>query len=204
MTKIAELVAGLLRAMGALFGCGRDTASEPAGRDAEGNLEVAWGAKVPAAFRAKVIEVARRLRMDPSILMAVMAFETGRQFKASTPAGASSAVGLIQFMPATAKALGTTSSALAKMSEIEQMDYVEKYLAPFAGRLNDLPSAYMAVLWPRAVSKPLSHVLWARGEPQYGPNKGLDVNADGKVTKAEAAFRVEQQLVAGMKRENLG
>jgi hypothetical protein len=58
-----------------------------------------------------------------------MAFETGGTFSPSQKnAAGSSVIGLIQFMSTTAKNLGTSTSELAKMTAVEQLNYVEKYL----------------------------------------------------------------------------
>ncbi len=171
---------------------------------AEADQPIAWGKQVSPEFRRKVVAVANRLGLDPNILMAVMAFETGRRFHPATLNRRSGATGLIQFMPRTAEALGTSTRALAAMTGERQLDFVEKYFRPFAGRMADLPAAYMAVLWPAAVSKPLSHVLFAAPSAAYEQNKGLDSDKDGKVTKAEAAARVQRMLVEGMKPENYG
>ena len=172
--------------------------------EAEADQPVAWGKQVSPDFRRKAVAVAQRLGLDPSTLMAVMAFETGRRFHPATVNRRSGATGLIQFMPKTAEALGTSTRALAAMSAVRQLDFVEKYLIPSAGKMTDLPSAYMAVLWPVAVRKPLSHVLFAAGTAAYEQNRGLDADKDGKVTKAEAAAKVQRMLVEGMRPENYG
>ena len=164
------------------------------------DVRLAWGAHVSSAFRQKVIAIARRLEMDPNHLMAIMAFETGRSFDPSeTNRAGSGATGLIQFMPATAKALGTSTAALSRMSAIDQLDYVEAYLAPYAGRMKDLPSAYMAVLYPRAIDKAPGHVLFRKGSKAYKLNRGLDLNGDGQVTKAEASAKVAALLAEGLR-----
>lgn len=167
-------------------------------------VALAWGKRVSPEFRAKVIEISRRLALDPSTLMAIIAFETGRTFSAKTINRRSSATGLIQFMPSTARTLGTTTSKLASMTELQQLAYVERYLRPYSGRLSDLASAYMAVLWPAAVRKPLSHVLFASPSLAYDQNRGLDTDKDGKITKAEAAAKVQRLLLEGMRPENFG
>ncbi|MEM5493867.1 transglycosylase SLT domain-containing protein [Hoeflea sp. AS16] len=167
--------------------------------------KIAWGAHVSAAFRDKVIAIARRLEMDPSHLMAIIAFETGRSFDpAETNRAGSGATGLIQFMPATAKGLGTSTALLARMSAVEQLDYVEAYLTPFAGRMRDLPSAYMAVLYPRAVDKDPGYVLFRKGSKAYKLNRGLDANENGLVTKAEAAAKVDALLIEGLRAGSVG
>ena len=161
---------------------------------------IAWGARVTPDVKHAVIEIAGRLAIDPNHLMAIIAFETGRSFDPSTVNRAGSgATGLIQFMPATARGLGTTTATLARMSAIEQLTYVEKYLRPYAGRMTDLPSAYMAVLYPRAVSKSPDHVLFRKGSVAYKLNRGLDANGNGQVTKAEAAAKVEAVLREGLR-----
>lgn len=72
---------------------------------------LAWGKKVSKPFRDRVLRMGAALQADPSHLMACMAFETGRTFDpAVRNAAGSGAVGLIQFMPATAQALGTPPS----------------------------------------------------------------------------------------------
>ena len=67
--------------------------------------EMAWGKKVSPAFKRKVIEISAELGIDPNNLMAAMAFESARTFRADIQNARSGAVGLIQFMPATAKGL---------------------------------------------------------------------------------------------------
>jgi hypothetical protein len=168
------------------------------------DIELAWGKKISPAFKRKVIDISAELGIDPNNLMAAMAFESGRTFRADVQNRLSGAVGLIQFMPATAKGLGTSTAALKKMTPVAQLDFVRLYFLPHKGRLNDLNDLYMAILWPRAVRRPASYVLFARGSRQYSQNSGLDVNSDGVVTKAEAASRVQQHLVEGMRPELRG
>jgi hypothetical protein len=106
-------------------------------------------------------------------------------------------------MPATAKGLGTSIEALKRMTPLTQLDYVQRYFAPYKGRLKDLSDLYMAILWPKAVGKPASYVLFAKGSREYSQNH-LDANNDGTVTKIEAANRVQQHLVEGMRDELRG
>jgi hypothetical protein len=46
------------------------------------DMELAWGKKVSPAFKRKVIEISAELGMDPNNLMAAMAFESARTFRA--------------------------------------------------------------------------------------------------------------------------
>ena len=60
-----------------------------------------------------------------------------------------------------------------------------------------MEDVYMAILWPAAVGKPNSFVLFSKPSKAYEENAGLDGNNDGKVTKDEAAEMVRRKLVKG-------
>jgi hypothetical protein len=164
---------------------------------------LAWGKKVSKRFRVRIREVAANLQTDPNFLMACMAFESAGTFSSSIKNGAGSgAVGLIQFMPSTAQALGTTTERLVAMSAVRQLEFVEKYFIWTKGRLNTLEDVYMAILWPSAIGKPQSYVLFDKNDPahpkRYIQNAGLDFNKDGLITKAEAARKVQIRLDEGL------
>jgi hypothetical protein len=161
-------------------------------------VDIAFGKVVDADFKAKVIAICQNLRCDPSHLMACMAFETGERFKADTVNKVSGATGLIQFMPSTARGLGTTVEDLAAITEVQQLDFVEKYFTPYIGKLNMLSDLYMAILWPRAVGQAEATVLFASPSAAYQQNAGLDANKDGAVTKGEAAAKVQNKLTRGL------
>ena len=171
---------------------------------------MAFGKRVSADFRSKVHKIALSLGIDPNHLMAAMAFETGETFSPSIPNKQSGATGLIQFMPKTAAGLGTTTDALAKMTAEAQLDYVDKYFLPHKNKLKNLGDVYMAILWPRAISKADDWPLFNRDgateieKKRYAQNSGLDLNKDGLVTRHEAAWKVEKMLVKGLKPENSG
>jgi hypothetical protein len=109
-------------------------------------------------------------------------------------------------MPRTAGGLGTSSALLAAMTAEDQLDIVQKYFAPYAHKLHSLSDLYMAILWPVAVSKPDDFVLFSQNinPAVYRQNEGLDVNGDGKVTKSEAASKVQAMLTEGLKPGNIG
>jgi hypothetical protein len=164
---------------------------------------LAWGKKVSEEYCQRVGEIADSLGTDPNYLMACMAFESGETFSPSIKnAAGSGAIGLIQFMPSTAQALGTTTDELASMTAEEQLDYVEKYFNPSRGKLKSLDDVYMAILWPAAVGKPSDYVLFAKDDSEhpkrYIQNAGLDFNQDGIITKAEAADKVRKKLAKGL------
>lgn len=163
--------------------------------DVDGTL--IYSSLLSPAFCEKVASIAARLGADTNFLLAVMAFESGGTFSSSVKNKFSGATGLIQFMPKTAEGLGTSIAELAQMTPEEQLDYVERYFQPYRGKLKTLEDTYMAVLWPAAVGKPNDYVLFRQGSTAYAQNKGLDVNRDGRITKAEAAGKVREKLEAG-------
>jgi hypothetical protein len=179
----------------------------PAVPPGSGRGKLAWGKKVSPAFRARVFEICEELGIVPDHLMACMAFESGETFSPSIEnAAGSHAMGLIQFMPSTAAALGTTTDDLAAMTAEDQLLFVRKYFLPQKGKLHNLGDVYMAILWPRGVGKPDNHPLFRKDEApakRYLQNRGLDLNKDGVVTRAEASAKVVKALEKGLKPENL-
>ena len=168
---------------------------------------LAWGAKVSRKFKDRVLWIAKELSIVPDYLMACIAWESAETFDSAVKNMAGSgATGLIQFMPATAKGLGTSTAQLAKMTPEDQLNYVYKYFLPYKRRLTSLSDVYMAILWPAAIGKAESHVLWAQSSKPttYRQNIGLDGNKDGNITKAEAAKKVLEKLNKGMLPENRG
>jgi len=170
-------------------------------RQATGGL--VWGAKVSKEFRARVRQIESNLGINANWLMAIMAFETGNSFDPTTTnLAGSGATGLIQFIPSTAVGLGTSTTALARMTAVQQLDYVERYFEDYARRIRNIGDAYMAVLWPAAINKPESYVMWEKTGTyarQYAQNAGLDANRDDKITRGEAVERVDKSYMEGLK-----
>jgi peptidoglycan hydrolase-like protein with peptidoglycan-binding domain len=124
-------------------------------------------------FNTKLNLIAGKLGVDAKDLLRIMKFETGGSMSPSQGAGTSSAVGLIQFMPQTARDLGTTSQDLARMSAVEQLDYVYKFYKMNGVQPGmDVGDLYMMTFMPAAVDKPDDFVLGdANGGTVFGLNK---------------------------------
>lgn len=166
-------------------------------------MQIAWGNRVSLPFVVEVHDLCLHWAIDPSWLMSCMAFETGETFSPSVHNGAGSgAVGLIQFMPGTAAALGTTTEHLAQMTAKDQLDFVAMYFAPWAGKMHSLGDVYAAILWPAMMGKPDGWIVFNKADPnhpkRYLQNAGLDFNKDGVITKAEVVARVEATLQKGL------
>ncbi len=164
-------------------------------------MKLCWGRRVSKEFRTKLLELCRSsgwTEDHANWLMACMAFESAETFSSSVKNGAGSgAVGLIQFMPNTAKSLGTNSQALGAMTPEQQLVFVFRYFEPYKKKIKSLSDMYMAILSPVYISSPDSTPLFSGGIA-YRQNAGLDANRDGKVTKAEASAKVAAKLTKGM------
>jgi hypothetical protein len=169
--------------------------------------KMAWGSHVSPIFRERIRWVADTLGCNVNHLMACMAWESGETFRSDVKnAAGSGATGLIQFMPSTAKGLGTTTLAMSKMTAEDQLRYVYEYFKPYTGRLHNLGDIYMTILWPKAVGKSDDYVLFDKSKmpTAFRQNAGLDVNKNGQVTRAECLVKVSAKLVKGLLPENLG
>lgn len=174
---------------------------QSAGRGIYSPGKVPEKVKSDTAFTQGVTELAKKYKIPEDYLYAVMGFETGGTYDPGKKnMKGSGATGLIQFMPSTAEGLGTSTSELSKMSRAEQLKYVDKYFSGKGIEGGSLSDVYMAVLFPAAVGKPDDYVLFGKGARSgytgiaYQQNKGLDLNKDGSVTKAEASAKVKEYL----------
>ena len=146
-------------------------------------------------FYNKVVEISKRIGCDPNDLMGVMYSESRINSKSTNSIGAT---GLIQFIPSTAKSLGTTCDQLRNMSPEEQLVYVEKYLQRQKSKAK-IPDGqkigrgtlYALVFLPAFANR---DVLTSQGEKYYTANKGLDVDKDGKITKSDLDKRVQNKI----------
>lgn len=166
-----------------------------------------WGKRLSLPFRKKLILICNELNINPNWLISCMAFETGETFSPSIVNKVSGATGLIQFMPSTARSLGTTTEALKKLSDVQQLDYVLKYFLPYKNRIKNLEDCYMAILFPVAIGKPLDYPLFIKNDSRfpkrYIQNNGLDKNKDGVITKAEATGKVWEKYEKGLLPNNV-
>lgn len=145
-------------------------------------------------FRRGLAELAERLKLDANAIAAVMQNESGFDPAAVNPS--SGASGLIQFMPQTAKGLGSSVEAIRKMSRPEQLPLVEKFFKPFAGKLHTARDHYLAVFMPNRVGHPPDEVIAVAGEKVYDQNKGLDVDHDGVLTVGNVGAKVDASIAA--------
>ena len=134
------------------------------------------------AFLTKVKQVSDRLDINPNWLMLVMYMESNINHRAVNPMGG--ATGLIQFMPFVATGLGTTVHQLLNMSNVEQLDYVEKYFKRFTKYISGFTDLYLITFYPAALIEKRSDT-WNFPQIVYRFNKGLDKNGDQIINLGE-------------------
>jgi hypothetical protein len=155
---------------------------------------------IDPAFQAKAQQVANNLGVSLEDLLGIMRHESGLNPGAVNPY--TNATGLIQFMPNTARSLGTSIEALKNMSAIEQLDYVEKFYKPIAGKAKDIGDLYMFTFLPAAVGKPNNFVIGASGSSNkvfginqnalYKQNKTFDADKKGYYTVGDVKNRISK------------
>lgn len=131
----------------------------------------------PDDFAQAVRQTAQRLGTKPEYLLAVMSFETGGTLdpcqKGAIALDGTHATGLIQFMPDTARELGTNSEKLCRMTQVEQMQWVERYLVQRGFNGGGLPQLYSTIF---------------AGHPNASPSIG-----DGYHTLSGAVKQIERE-----------
>ena len=129
-----------------------------------------------APIANKIVDLAKKLEMpDAGWLANLMNFETGGTFSPSIRNRHSGATGLIQFMPSTARGMGTTTDALAAMSAKDQMVYVEQYLMrkkKNSKSFSQPTDVYMAVFYPIAMGKGKDYSIADHYAKKKGDEKG--------------------------------
>lgn len=143
--------------------------------------------KLDKAFLNKTKDIADKIDCDYNDLLAVMNSES--RLNSTARNSKSNATGLIQFMPRTAKELGTTVEELKAMTPVEQLDYVEKFFIKvknrygFKGKKLSGADLYALVFMP---ARAKNDVLTSDTDGKsYRWNKGLDKDGDNKITKAD-------------------
>lgn len=151
-----------------------------------------------AEFLDKVRKISANLEIDPNWLMIVMAGETGFTMSPSVRSGnkPDAAVGLIQFVGITATALGTTKDKLALMTNVQQLDYVEKYfiLKGGKGKMKTLGDVYVVVFAPAWLGLPDSQIAYKSPSKAYTDNLSLDTAKKGNITIGDVKARVNKWI----------
>jgi hypothetical protein len=145
-------------------------------------------------FNKKLEKIAQLLGTTSKALLAVMKQESGVNPAIQNKIGAT---GLIQFMPDTARRLGTTTDALKQMDGVQQLDYVYKYYKMTGVGDGSVGDLYMATFMPKYIGYPDHYVLGRKGAEGfsgkvYAQNSGLDRNKDDAITVGDVKSSVQR------------
>jgi len=160
-----------------------------------------------ADFEQTMNSLCTKLEINPNWLMMVMWSESRLNAQAvnkqagdsTNPAvrAANRAVGLIQFMPDTAKNLGTTTQKLYAMSAIDQLHFVYAYFKPWTGKIHSYFDLYLITFFPIAVGKPDEYILETTklaASKIAKQNPFFDMNKDGKLTVGEIKRKMYESI----------
>lgn len=145
-------------------------------------------------YGSELIETANKLGINPAALDTVIFAESGRKLTAVNSNGG--ATGLIQFIPSTARSLGTSTSEIYNMNYAQQFDLIYKYFVlqmqyNKISKINRNVDVYLLVFYPKAVNKPLNYVL-PLTQKEYLANKGLDTGKKGYITVQDIQNRFDK------------
>ncbi len=130
----------------------------------------------------KLKEISDELSINPLWILRVIYKESRGNPKAVN--SFTNATGLIQWLPNTARHLGTSVLSIYNMSVIEQLDLFKKFIYN-TGKLhaiNTYEDLYMSVFLPSAVGKHNTYVLGRKNSKIVKYNIGVDSNKDGIIT----------------------
>lgn len=154
-------------------------------------------------LQEKIKLVADDLGINAQDLNKIIKHETNNTYSPSIQNPHTKAVGLIQFTPDTADALGTSTSELKAMSAVEQMDYVLKYYKKAQIKTGDsLGDIYMKTFLPKYATAKDSTVIGKKGggilpgtkismNALWHQNKIFDHNKDGQYTVGDIKNHIQ-------------
>lgn len=171
--------------------------------------DLVWSDLVSLDFTDKVLELTEEHGYPadfPDWLMASMHFETGGTFSPSIQNGAGAHYfGLIQFGRAAAKDLGTTTTALRAMTQLEQLEWVFKYFNMWRKRgkeFNQLEDIYLSIFYPAAVGRDADKIIFKKGTIGYRQNRGLDLDRNGYLLVGEVCRKIYDVYYRGKLTKN--
>lgn len=144
--------------------------------------------------RKKLRTIANELGIKTKWLYKVIWIESRLDPKAVNKK--SGATGLIQWIPSSAIACGTTTKELYNMSVSEQLDYVKIYLklALNGKKAKCFTDLYLAVFSPNAVGKSDSYVIGHKHSRVVSLNKNF-MNKDSTITRKDIRLFVADLLL---------
>lgn len=198
-SQLGSFLSGGAQNLAGMFGFGAGPGFQEANL---GGVKGEWAKD--ASFITGVNQLAKKYDIDAGDLLGLMHSESGINPQAVNPSGG--ATGLIQFMPTTAKAMGTSTAAIYKMNRTQQLALVDKFFA-----MNKLPKGatasqlYATVFLPAYNRKAENFVIARPNGPNdagkvnpkwYTQNAGLDYNRDGVITVGDLGLHLSKKRQA--------
>jgi len=148
------------------------------------NIDSKYYSLIPSAireqFKTEFVSMCNKLGIEPIWLLMVMYKESKLNAGAINPHNGAS--GLIQFVRATAKNLGTSLEKIRTLNAVQQLPLVYKYLLPYRNQLNSFEDVYCSVYLPLLLGKPMTYIIPSK---YYKGNEGLDLDKNKLITKKE-------------------
>ncbi len=155
-------------------------------------------------FARQVQALARALKIPPEWLMLLMWHESRLNSQAYNQTGG--AAGLIQFMPATAAGLGTSTAQLANMDANRQMYYVAKYFASYAGKIKSYADLHLITFFPAVLGLSDKTIIQSpklSAEIIASQNTSFDLNKNGVITIGEFKDYIKSFIKKNVPKEYL-
>lgn len=143
----------------------------------EGTYEPQGDLREDEDFINAIEELADRRGISTSELYKVIQGESGFNPRAQNASGAT---GLFQFMPATARELGTSIERIKEMSPREQVELYDRYLERWDYNSNNRLGIMQAA--PAFANREEDAVIYARGSAAWEQNPGWRERGDGDIT----------------------
>ncbi len=164
-------------------------------------------AKLGEGFSKKCESTAAKINCNVNDLLAMMYSESQISPNAKNSSGA---VGLIQFMPSTLSANGYSSSSVANMSAVKQLDVVADIMVKsklMSGYSKDdkidAGSLYAICFLPAAAKSEVLCSKTGKLSWAYKANSALDLNSDGNISKSDLATRLNGKYTEMLKSFNI-
>lgn len=142
-------------------------------------------------YKQNLLRVSNLLGIPPAWLDTCIYIESKRNLQAVNTS--SNATGLIQFMPATARDLGTTVEQIKQMNYDQQFDLIYLYFQKnLRGREVKRPfDIYLIIFYPAYFGHSLDTVF-----PQnvYNQNKGLDYDKNGQLSVRDIYYFFDSKM----------
>jgi hypothetical protein len=100
-------------------------------------------------------------------------------------------------MPSTAASLGTSTAALVSMSNVEQLDFVYRYLYPYRWKMKSYVDLYFAIFFPAAIGKSKDYVLQTYRLPATliaDQNAIYDLDKNRQITVGEVETAIMRKV----------